>query len=142
MTDASEVFDPKDFESIRLIVHFQNVTTRMEVKETDKASLVEIGEKMLVLELPAKSCNVKHSVMVQICQVDKNAKPDKKNKRKERELLSVTGKVFDLEEVDEEFSRVTIECLQFDEKSWNELLNMYANRQAQIEKFFAAARGF
>lgn len=143
MTDAADVFNTKDFESIRLVVHFQNVTTRTEVKGGEKTGLLEIGNKMLVIELPAKSCNVKHNVMLKICQVERGKEKDPKKKpKKEKELLSVTGKVWDIEELDDESVRVAVECVQYDEKSWNDLLNLFSNRQAEIEKFLAAARGY
>ena len=144
MTDAADVYNPKDFESIRLTVHFQNLTTRTEVKDKSKASLVEIGDKTLVFELPARSCNEKHNVMVKISRTEKIKDGADKSKKapKEQELLNVTGKVRSLEEVDEETVRIEVECMQFDEKGWNALLALYASRQAEIEKFLAAARGY
>src|SRR5690242_12428957 len=83
-TDAAEVFKPDDFKSIRLMVEFKNITTGTEVKKNKRASLVEIGNKVLVFELPKNSCNVKHNVMVTISRVET---------KKEVEVLSVTGKV-------------------------------------------------
>lgn len=144
MTDAVDVYNPKDFESIRLTVHFQNLTTRTEVKDKSKVSLVEIGDRTLVFEVPARSCNEKHNVMVNISRAEKVKEGTDKAKKtqKEQELLNVTGKVRSLDAVDEETVRIEVECLQFDEKGWNALLALYANRQAEIEKFLTATRGY
>lgn len=133
-TDAGEVFNAKDFESIQLRISFKNLTTRTETKSTDQVSLIEIGDRTLYLELPERSCNVKHSVMVDISQIEKGLKTLKP-------LLSVTGKISQVEDVGEHLNQVSIHCLQFDEESWKKLVNIYAARQEEINQFLATVRG-
>jgi hypothetical protein len=146
MIDASDVFNPRDFESISLKVYFSNLTTRTEVKNTNKTSLVELGDKSLVLELPERSCNEKHNVMVKIVRIEKQKEPSKKDSGKknknEREVLSITGKVRSLEDVGQQALRVEIDCLQYDEKGWQEIVSLFEARQAEIENFLTAVRGF
>ncbi len=134
MIKADEVFNASDFESIRLVVHFQNITTRTEVKDKKSAQLIEIGDKWLTLELPSKSCNDRHNVMVDVKRAGKG-------KQKDVDILSVTGKVFSVEDLGDNRMQVVVECVQFEERRWNDLLSLYANRQAEIQKFFAAVKG-
>lgn len=145
MIDAASVFNPRDFESIQLLFSFQNITTRTEVRDQPRIKLVELGDRTLTLELPAKSCNEKHNVLVTIFKVDQAKKSDsteRKIRRNGQPLVSVTGKVLAAEDVGEEVLRVEIECVQYDERSWSELLSIYSRRQAEIDGFLAAARGF
>ncbi|MEW6055876.1 MAG: hypothetical protein AB1540_04605 [Bdellovibrionota bacterium] len=135
MVEAEDVFDPKQFQSIRLEIEFKDLTTGTEVRDHGRISLQEISEKTLVLEVPEKSCNARHNVMIKIKQ------PDKKQK-KGAEFFSVTGKVIQLEEAGEASLRVTVEILQFDDKSWNDFQNLFLNRQTEIENFLKAAKGY
>lgn len=136
MIKAEDVFNPKDFESIRLLVYFQNTTTGTKVDDPSKCSLTEIGDKTLVLDLPARSCAKQHNVMVDIYKADKSAAS------KSVELLKVTGKVFTTDETDDDRARVTVECMQFDEESWIKLTELFSSRQTEIENFFKAVRGY
>lgn len=133
--NAEDVFNPKDFESIKLIVYFANTTTGTAIKDPGKISLTEIGEKHLTLDLPSKSCNAKHNVTVDIKRFDKQQK-------KEIEIVKATGKVHSFQDVGDDRARVVIECVQFDEKSWADLLAFYSNRQQEIEAFFKAVKGY
>jgi hypothetical protein len=133
--DAKDVFRLEDFQSIQLSVQFQNLTTKTEIREPNSISLVEVLERSLVFEMPATSCNVKHSVLASI----KKKLPGRE--RKFEPLLNFTGKVATVEPQDNQLIRVTIDCVQFDEASWNDLLQLFSTRQKEIEGFFAAAKG-
>jgi hypothetical protein len=135
MINADDVFNPKDFESIRLHVYFKNSTTGTEIRDPKKVTLTEIGDKYLVFDMPSKSCNAKHNVAVDIHQFDQRTK-------KETEILKVTGKVFSMEDADDGRCRVTVECVQFDEESWIRLMKIYSSRQSEIENFFKAVKGY
>lgn len=135
MVEAEDVFNPKDFESLKLIIAFKNLTTRTEVRDKSKCNLQEVGERTLIFEVPAKSCNTNHNVLVEIKKIDTKTK-------KEKELLSVTGKILEIEDVGDDCLRVSVDCMQYDEKSWKELIGFYSSRQAEIEKFFASVRGY
>jgi len=72
--DASEVFNADDFKSVRLSIIFQNLTTRTEVRDRSKVALVEVGDRTILLEIPGKSCQTKHSVLIKIERPKKKAK--------------------------------------------------------------------
>ena len=143
--DASNVFKASDFQSIRLKVYFKNNTTHTEAN-SDHCTLEEIGDKILVFGIPAKSCNSKHNVMCSIRKIE----PGSKN---ETEIFSFTGKVKEIENSEDnktigsnddeiEIMRVTIECFQYDEESWRNLEKIFGARQDEINEFLKAARGF
>jgi hypothetical protein len=88
-----------------------------------------------VLELPERSCNDQHNVLVVFKRFDKV-------KKKDKELLSVTGKVLQIQEVGEGKLRVFIECIQYDEKGWQTLLALFNARQEQIQRFLESVRGY
>ncbi len=133
--DEPSIFNPEDFRSVRLTVHFKNLTTRTESKSVSTTPLVEIGNKTLVFELPARSCNEKHSALVEIKKVDHDM-------QKEISVLSVTGKVKEIEELGEGSMKVTLDCIQYDEPSWDALLNLYSKRQDEITNFLKSIRGY
>lgn len=128
--NAEDVFRAEDFESIRLIVYFKDFTTNTIVRDLTKTSIQEVGNKSLVLELPEKSCNTKHNVAIKICN------------SKEEELLAITGKVTEVENVGDGFIRVSVDCIQYDEQSWTRFTSLFSDRQSEIDGFLAAARGY
>ena len=83
---------------------------------------------------PAKSCNDRHNVMVDISRAGIG-------KQKDVPILSVTGKVYSVEDLGDNRMQVVVECIQFEERRWNDLLSLYSNRQAEIQKFFASVKG-
>lgn len=132
--NAEDVFNLADFQSIRLYIEFKNTTTRT---ETNKVALVEINDKKLVLDIPPRNCNERHSALIDIYKYDGNEKNKKNHK-----VLSATGKVIKVEEGDEDNVRVTFECFQYDDKSWSAFLNIFNNRQDQINRFFKNVKGY
>ena len=85
-----------------------------------------------MLELPLHSCNMNHNVIIKISVAETGMK--------QREILAVTGKVIHMEV--ENSTRVTVDCIQFDETSWNELLQIYSKRQDSITNFLKNAKGY
>lgn len=136
MIEADDVFNPKDFESIRLVIRFKNFTTTTEVDSSKEIELVEVGDRSVILQLPAKSCSIGHNVEIDISKkIPKSAKTT--------QIVSVTGKVVRIEdcEDDDDCSLVEITCVQFDEAGWKQFLNLYSARQAEIIAFLNSVRG-
>ncbi|MCC9266208.1 hypothetical protein LOX66_19970, partial [Bacillus velezensis] len=78
---------------------------------------------------------VSHSVLVKI------SRPEKKGgKVRYNEVLSVTGKIREVHEVDEGHIKVLVDCIQFDEQSWKDLVSLYSNRQDEINKFLETVK--
>ena len=132
MTKKEKIIDPADFQSIKLATSFQNTSTGLKEVPPDKCTLIEIGKKTLMLELPLHSCNMNHNVIIKISVAETGMK--------QREILAVTGKVIHMEV--ENSTRVTVDCIQFDETSWNELLQIYSKRQDSITNFLKNAKGY
>ncbi len=132
MTKKEKIIDPSDFQSIKLLTSFQNTSTGLKEVPPEKCTLIEIGKKNLTLELPLHSCNMSHNVIIKISVAETGMK--------QREILAVTGKVIHMEV--ENYTRVVVDCIQFDEASWNELLQIYSKRQDSITNFLKSAKGY
>ncbi|MBI3543682.1 MAG: hypothetical protein HY075_10460 [Deltaproteobacteria bacterium] len=132
-----ELIRAADFVSVRLDVHFQNLLSGSGVVPAEQVTLDELGDKALVLGLPAGSCNVSHGVMIEIARADASA-------RKGAPVLKATGKVRGIEKLDEDDDkrvRAHIDLVQYDEESWERLLALFSGRQLEINRFLAAVRG-
>lgn len=139
--DASEVYNSADFKSFELDIFFRNNTTHTEANEGVK--LLETGEKLVILELPPKCCNLQHNVMIEIYRKEprpKNAPKSAKPPKPEL-LLNATGKVAECETQDDGTLRATLKLVQFEEKQWNDLLGVYEKRQEEINRFLESVRG-
>ena len=134
--NAEDVFNPKDFESIELKIDFKNLTTNTKIEQNKSITLIEIGDKTLTLEVPTKSCNHKHNVMLSIQKVEK-----KNHKFYTQTLFSTTGKIRNVENLDETL-KIEVDCIQFEEKEWQDLQQLFAKRQDEITKFFKSVKGY
>ena len=146
--DAAEVFQAADFKSVRLVVTFQNLTTRTEIKDREKIALIEVADRTILLENPGKSCSPGHSVLIKIERPIKRklkAPLNSDAKRKpmpEFELLfDATGKVVSVEDTGDAVDKVLIDLIQFDVENWRRFMEVFSSRQDDIEKFFSAAKG-
>ncbi|MBI3558358.1 MAG: hypothetical protein HY074_18985 [Deltaproteobacteria bacterium] len=146
--DAAEVFQAADFKSVRFVVTFQNVTTRTEIREKEKISLIEIAERSILLEIPGKSCSPRHSVLIRIERPTKrklkaavNADTKRKATPDYELLFDATGKVVSVEDTGDSVDKVLIDLVQFDIENWRRFMEVFSSRQDDIEKFFSAAKG-
>ena len=142
---ATEVYRPEDFQSFKFQVQFSNVTTRTEVDQS-KARLLEIGEAGVTLELPARTCNVRHLVMIKVVRPkarDANARAAAKPGRQSdfHLLFDATGKVRSAGEANDGLLRVEIDFVQFDSGKWREFLGIFQTRQEEIDTFLKDAKG-
>lgn len=136
MTDESEILiRPEDFQSTHLSLVFKNLTTKTEVKHAESSGIVEVGDKALVLELPLRSCNTQHSAMLSVFKYDHTQK-------KYNELISMTGKVLSVEDIDGEALRVEFSVKQVDEEGWQSFLASFSDRQKEIDNLLKSMRGW
>ncbi len=133
MIEAGDVFNPKDFQSVKLRISFENLTTKWKPPIDENLGILEIGDKQLVFELPLKSCSNGHSGFIKIESYNYETK-------KFQELFTSTGKIVDAESTDDTI-RVTFDLVQFDEKSWNDFTTTFAKRQEEIMRFFQMVKG-
>jgi hypothetical protein len=135
---TEELISLGDFKSIELAITVENTTSRTKTGPEKGVILVEFLEQGIVLDVPKASCAQGHNLTIEIRRKDN---PD-------AELVSVTGKVEKLKknaQVDgeeAEFMRAEIGLVQFDEHEWQAFKDLFSNRQAEIEKFLAGARGY
>jgi hypothetical protein len=141
MRSEELIIHSADFHSMKMLISFRNTSTGSEKLGPAQCTLVEWGNRALVLELPPSSCSSNHNVVLDISVAE--------NGKAARELLSATGKIVQWEKVGSQSKqgektalRVTVSCVQFDEKSWQELIQLYSSRQESITCFLKAARGF
>ena len=146
--DAAEVFQAADFKSVRLVVTFQNLTTRTEIRERERIALIEVGERTILLENPGKSCSPGHSVLIKIERpVKKKPNTSQKSDPKRKAasdfelLFDATGKVVSVEDTGDKVDKVLIDLVQFDVENWRRFMEVFSSRQDDIEKFFSAAKG-
>lgn len=134
-SDDGEIVRASDFVSVRLRLTFKNLVSGVSIADHDEVTLDEVGDKQLVLGVPLNSCNVEHNVLFEIERTGPSGP-------KGKPVLKATGKVAAIEK-DEESRRMraTVNLVQFDEQSWQELLKFFRGRQEEITKFLAAVRG-
>jgi hypothetical protein len=153
----SSIINPDDFVSMRFVVTFHNLTTNVDVPESATVRIAEFAETGLILELPAKSCALKHNVMIEVKKAPpKNkapapAKAKEKDKGKDKgkpkakdksvNVFSATGKVIGVEETDTGDLRVAMQFVQWAEDEWKSFMALFQSRQDEISKFLKAAKG-
>jgi hypothetical protein len=133
MTAANDdFFDPKSFEGIELQISVINTATRREMKSKNKVQLLELLDRGMILDLPAKFASAGAYLVLTIdARAPGEEKPLRfKSGARVEELVSVPGG-----------DRVTVSLLQHDQAAWDQFCGMFGSRQAEIEKFFKAARG-
>lgn len=132
--DSDELIRVSDFESMKIRIEVKNTTTRTEVPKNAAVELLEIHDRGVVLALPAQSCAHGHNLMISF----QATTPQKK----EFSFVS-TAKVELAEKLDDDDQlRITLSFLQYDEAGWRRFCDGFNSRQAEIEEFFKAARGF
>jgi hypothetical protein len=123
MSDENDLFNPADFESLELEIHFRNLMTNFDVEEVDKIAVIEVGSNTLTISLPQGSCAEGHHVMIEILHTGE-------------QLLKATAKVRNLSPTDDGCQAALLELLQFDNKSWADFLKIFSKRQEEISTFF------
>jgi hypothetical protein len=125
--------NPSDFVSTQLSIELFNNTTRTRPRSDTLVKLVQFLTNGMVLEIPAKSCAHGHNLSLKIRATLPN-----------KSILEFdsTAKVDSHENLDPECDEIAITLVQFDAAKWNALTQSFASRQAEIENFFAAVKGF
>ena len=125
---ADELFNLNDFNSIQLKIELTNTTRNQQIVNPKvKISIVEFMDQGVVLEVPPGAAEVGHYMSLSIEWKDSAGKPG---------LFHSGGKVIEAEK-----SRIAIELTQFEQAEWEAFQGLYAQRQDDILKFFAAVRG-
>ena len=95
--------------------------------------VIEFNESEVGLSLPQRTCAHGHHVDLEFITV--NAKKDVHFK--------TTAKIEKLtNNKEDKTDEVWVSLVQYDEAVWQEFRNLFANRQADIEEFFKAVKGY
>jgi hypothetical protein len=130
-TNDNDLFDPKDFESIKILIVFRNLTTDQNLleKDFDKVSIVEFGDRSISVSLPDYLCGMDNHMLFTVYRVEREQPP--------HEVFQSTAKIIELQETDQKkILRAALSLIQFDTKSWEEFQQLFMKRQKEIEAFF------
>jgi hypothetical protein len=86
------------------------------------------------MELPEASCNIGHQVYLEVYNITKGVDSS-------HPILQATGKVKEVEGLPEEKLRVTVDLVQFEEKNWLSLIELFSKRQREILRFLEQVKG-
>jgi hypothetical protein len=117
-----------DFNSIRVEVSVTNSTRNLPIDPGEaKVQFLEFFEEGVVLDLPPGAVEEGHFVTFRIDWTDAEENSD---------FFYAGGKV-----IESEKGRTAIALLEYEPNAWERFQGLYANRQEEILKFFAAVKG-
>ncbi len=140
------LFNPADFQSIEIIVDFENLTTRVSIKDGkrhygDKADDLKgdqeirfiefLEDEGLVLECPPNSGATGHSLKLTIKILNSDSNQD----------IEVTGNILEAENLPNKNQRISVKLTQFESADWFALKAKFSNRQEEVLEFFKAVKG-
>ena len=151
--EMPNLINPDDFKSMQVEGSMYNLTSQTAsrktpvkktaakvknpVKLSDEAGkvnflMVEIQENGLVIEGPLHSCAVGHNLEIEFW-VNNSKVP-----------VKVTGraKVTELEPLDAEYQKMTIEFLKVDEAAWEKFCSLFETAQEKAMELFQSIRGY
>ncbi len=128
-----ELFSPKNSQSLEVRFKMVNSTAGTSVTDEKKIKLIQLLEKGLMIEAPARSCAVGHNISLDIrCIGTEPLKID----------FHITGRVESLKSFpDENTDEITLKLLQYPEAPWDALNKVFVDRQKEIIEFLSAAGG-
>lgn len=125
--------DPVDFQSIDFELSIQNVTARTHFPKERVIKAIEFHEDGLVLDVPAKTCAKGHQLAISITVTGARYKIPP---------LLATGHVVELVALSKDSCSAKIKLDQFERSIWEDLLELYKNRQNEIDDFLSSAKGY
>ncbi len=134
LKDYENIINPKDFSSIEFnFTEFMNTTSSTPVVPLDSIEFLEFENNIIYLDLPQKCGRIAHYF---------SFKAEVSNPKEKKPLkFAATFKLIDLEETGSSRIRAKCELMQYEEKDWQAVTNMYAKRQEELTHFLLNARG-
>lgn len=143
MKSVPKLINIDDFQSLKHLVFFKNETSQTELLDSTQFQMIELAEKLIIIEGPAKCAQLGHQVQLFILPMQKDLKL-KKLPPIERypNLIQIVGKVAEIEILSEN-SRVImkIQFSQFNQDRWEALVEQYQGRQEQLEAIIKLGKG-
>jgi len=144
--DNFHLIRTEDFQSIRLHLSFENLTTqtkvgmgqrvyggtKMQGSEADTVELIEFGDNTMTLDVPSRIASQGHQVMVYL--QSENLNPDI--------TFNATGKVLEAEKSDSPSRfKLKVQLVNYDEKLWNSLRTAFERKQEEASSLFYQIKG-
>jgi CheY-like chemotaxis protein/Tfp pilus assembly protein PilF len=121
------------FYSIESQIEVRNLTSFTNFKTSPETALVQIDETSLILEAPPRSCTAKHHLLISI--ILKN--PDTEFSKS----ISFTGRVTQVQPSKAGKDRIIVELVQFDRREWDQVQEVFTERQDAINNFLESVQG-
>lgn len=128
---SDDPVNDNDFQSIELVAYLKHAHTGTEIKDPKLLKILELGEKEVVMEIPAKKFAQGHYLMVGILA---------KNTAVKMKTFVCEGRIQELQNLGA-VDRIKLELTQFETTRWEELKRVYSKRQNEIMEFFKNVRG-
>ena len=143
MKSLPKLINFDDFRSLKHLVFFKNETSQTELLDSAQFHMVELADKLIIIEGPAKCAQLGHQVQLFILPMQKDLKL-KKLPPVERfpNLIQIVGKVIELEVLPENSKTLLkIQFNQFNQDRWEALLEQYQGRQEELEEIIKLGKG-
>lgn len=121
------------FNTVRLEITAQNSGTGTRAGPEQGIQMIELLPQGFVLELPSKLCARGHNISLEIV-----AKQGGETKLK----LDATAKIDGIAPTESGTDEAVLVLVQYEEKDWQALRDLYGLRQQEIERFLSSARGW
>ncbi len=132
MSDEAPLFNPSDFQSAQVVIKARNITSNTRALDPESVLLLELMDKGVKLEMPARSCTQGHQLELELTVI-----PTKGHERR----VQATGKIIRAEVMDGGAIEAEIEFIQFVTEEWKQFQEVFAARQSDIDAFLNSARG-
>lgn len=134
------MFKKSDFEQVYYSFIFVNQTSGTEFVEHKRIRIEEIWTNGIKLIVPTNTCNLNHSLMLLFFK-GHNPKIPKKipNEGIGKGIhFSAIGKITnkDICELDNKYSIISLNFIQFDKYGWEDIIEEYSNKQEEINNTF------
>src|SRR3989338_7380544 len=142
--NTDDLINVNDFQSMELKISMLNTTSQTDVKDdtkkielakldgsyTPSIKLVEFLDKGMQLEVPARACSKGHILLL-------NFKVLNSSKNIE---FSASVRVLEIKPLINGNESIVVNLLKYDQTAWNNLQQLFNNRQEEINDFLKAVK--
>ncbi len=132
--DYVNIINPKDFSSIEFkFIQLDNTSSGTKVESLDTVEFIEFEDNVIILDMPQK-CGAKGHNFIFKAEIKVPSDPKKIK-------FEATFKLKDFENLDDARMKATCELIQYEEKDWMRVIELYAKRQEELTQFILNTRG-
>lgn len=127
------IISVSDFKSIEMQCKLTNTTTQIPFRAEPAVRLIQfVGDRGMMLEAPDRCCSIGHAIMIELSAEPPDA---------QQVTFKATARVDFCNPTHGGIEQIQVTLLQFDEKQWNQLTQVFTSRQSAIDQFLNAAKG-